>query len=60
MSENDQTSSRWAFWGNLAAALWILGTTVVYFLRFTAAFYRDNQGAINELLEKLGLGFLVS
>jgi hypothetical protein len=60
LSENNEQHSRWAFWGNLAAALWILGTTVVYFLRFTAAFYRDNQGAINELLEKLGLGFLVS
>jgi hypothetical protein len=59
LSEDSENSIQWGFWGNLAAAVWMLGTTVIYFLRFTAAFYRDNQSAINALLEKLGLGFLV-
>ena len=55
--END---TRWTRWGSAAAAVWILGVTAVYFVRFSMAFYRDNQDAINGLLEKLGLGFLVS
>ncbi len=58
VSEDGKEHSRWAFWGNLAAAVWILGTTVLFFMRYTAAFYRDNPDAIHNLFEKLGLGFL--
>ena len=57
MSEDGNGHSRWAFWGTLAAAVWLLGTTVLYFMRFTAAFYRANPDAIHGLFEKLGLGF---
>lgn len=58
MNEDGKTLSRWAFWGHLAAALWILGTTVLYFVRLSAVFYRNNPDALNDLLERLGPGFL--
>ncbi|HOF39190.1 MAG TPA: hypothetical protein PLD73_03890 [Candidatus Hydrogenedentes bacterium] len=58
MNEEGETLSRWAFWGHLAAAVWILGTTVLYFVRLSAVFFRDNHDTLNGLLERLGLGFL--
>lgn len=39
--------------GHGLLALWILGTALVYFIRFTADFYRANQGAIDGLIERI-------
>ncbi|MEA3365684.1 MAG: hypothetical protein U9Q79_08605 [Candidatus Hydrogenedentes bacterium] len=43
----------------MAAAVWIVVTAALYYVRFSIAFYRDNQDAMNDLFEKLGIGFLV-
>lgn len=47
------------FW-TLAAALWIFGTTILFYTRFTWAFYTANRsaidGAIDAVLRAAGMG----
>jgi len=45
-----------AFWravGNALAAIWIVGGTLFFLVRFAAVFYRANQGAIDRLLDRI-------
>lgn len=43
----------WRVVGNALAAIWIVGGTLFFLVRFTAVFYRANQDAIDRLLERL-------
>ena len=43
----------WPLVGNALAAIWIVGGTVFFLVRFAAVFYRANQDAIDRLLERL-------
>lgn len=39
--------------GNIVAALWIAGGAAFFLVRFSIAFYRENSGAIDNLLDQL-------
>ncbi len=39
--------------GNTLAALWIMGATAFFLMRFSIVFYRANQAAIDNLLERI-------
>jgi len=39
--------------GNILAALWIAGGTAFFLVRFSTTFYRENSGAIHDLLDVL-------
>ena len=40
--------------GEFVALLWIIATFLYYYVNFSIVFYRTNQSAIEQLLEKLG------
>ena len=39
--------------GNVAATVWIFGTALFFFVRFTSVFHHANNGAIDQALDRL-------